>query len=391
MENFTYFTPTKVFFGKDAEGQVGEIVKSYGFERVMLHYGGGSVKKTGLYDRVVASLKQQGISIFPFGGAQPNPKVSLVREGARLCKEQGVDLVLAVGGGSVIDSAKVIAIAAKYDCDPWEFSAKKVIPNRSLPVGTILTLAASGSEMSSSAVLTNEETGLKRGFNSDENRPLFSILNPELTYTVSPYQTACGIVDIMMHTLERYFSRSGAVDLTDRVAEGLVKSVIAAGKRAMENPRDYEARAALMWAGSLSHNDLTSCGREMVLVVHQLEHELSGMYDRIAHGAGLAVLFPAWMKYIYQYNIPRFCQYAVRIWDCDMDFAHPENTAMAGIAATEQFFRSLGMPPRLSELDVGVEGIDEMAEKCTFFGTRTIADYIDLGKQEIKDIFTLAL
>ncbi len=391
MENFTYFTPTRVFFGKDTEQQVGEIVKSYGFERVMLHFGGGSVKKTGLYDTVVASLRQQGIFVLPFGGAQPNPKVSLVREGARLCKEQRVDMVLAVGGGSVIDSAKVIAIAAKYDCDPWEFSAKTVIPDRSLPVGTILTLAASGSEMSSSAVLTNEETGLKRGFNSDENRPLFSILNPELTYTVSPYQTACGIVDIMMHTLERYFSRSGAVDLTDRIAEGLVKSVIAAGRRVMENPRDYEARATLMWAGSLSHNDLTSCGREQVLVVHQLEHELSGMYDRVAHGAGLAVLFPAWMKYIYQYNIPRFCQYAVRIWDCDMDFAHPENTAMAGIAATERYFRSLGMPLRLGELDIGTEGIDEMAEKCTFFGARTIADYIDLGKQELKDIFALAL
>lgn len=391
MENFTYYTPTKVFFGKDAEKQVGEIVKEYGFSRVMLTFGGGSIKKSGLYDTVVSSLEAQGITVLPFGGVQPNPKLKLVREGVKFCKDNNIDLVLAVGGGSVIDSAKVIAIAAKYDCDPWEFSSKKKVPDRSLPVGTILTLAASGSEMSSSAVITNEESGLKRGFNSDENRPLFSILNPELTFTLPPYQTACGIVDIMMHTLERYFSRSGGVELTDRIAEGLVKSVIAAGKIALEHPQDYEARAALMWAGSLSHNDLTSCGREMVLVVHQLEHELSGMYDRVAHGAGLAVLFPAWMKYIYQYNIARFCQYAVRVWGCEMDFAHPENTALAGIAATENFFRSIGMPLRLSDLGVGEEGIEEMAEKCTFFGKRKIADYIDLGKQEIQDIFTLAL
>lgn len=390
MENFTYYTPTKVFFGRDTQKQVGEIVKGYGFSRVMLHFGGGSIQKSGLYDTVVASLEAQGITVLPFGGVQPNPKVSLVREGAKFCKDNAVDLVLAVGGGSVIDSAKVIAIAAKYDCDPWEFSAKTVIPDRSLPVGTILTLAASGSEMSSSAVITNEENGLKRGFNSDENRPLFSILNPELTYTLPPYQTACGIVDIMMHTLERYFSRTGAAEPTDSMAEGLIRSVVAAGKRAMAQPQDYEARATLMWAGSLSHNDLTGCGRETVLVVHQLEHELSGMYDHVAHGAGLAVLFPAWMKYIYKYNLPRFCQYAVRIWGCEMDFAHPEHTALAGIAATEDFFRSIGMPLRLADLGVGTDGIDEMAEKCTFFGGRKIADYIDLGKQEIKDIFTLA-
>lgn len=391
MENFVYYTPTKVFFGKDTEKQVGEIVKGYGFSRVMLHYGGGSIQKSGLYDTVMASLTAQGITVLPFGGVQPNPKLRLVREGAKFCKENDVDLVLAVGGGSVIDSAKVIAIAAKYDCDPWDFSSKKVMPDRSLPVGTVLTLAASGSEMSSSAVITNEDGGLKRGFNSDQNRPLFSILNPELTYTLPPFQTACGIVDIMMHTLERYFSRSGGVELTDRIAEGLLKSVISAGKAVMQDPLDYEARAALMWAGSLSHNDLTSCGREMVLVVHQLEHELSGMYDRVAHGAGLAVLFPAWMKYIYKYNIARFCQYAERVWDCAPDAENPENTVLAGIQATEDFFRSIGMPLRLSDLGIGVEGIDEMAEKCTFFGGRTIADYIDLGKQEIKDIFTLAL
>ena len=307
MQNFTFHTPTKVFFGKDTEKQVGEIIKSYGFSKVLFHYGSGSIKKSGLYDTVVNSLQENGIRFVELGGVEPNPKLSLARKAAELARTEQVDLILAVGGGSVLDSAKAAAAGAYYGCDPWEFSSKKRVPEKAIPVGTILTLAASGSEMSDSCVITNEDGWLKRGFNAPSNRPLFSIMNPELTYTVSKYQTGCGIVDIMMHTLERYFSLNGENPLSDALAEGLLKTVAEAGRRAIENPADYEARATLMWAGSLSHNGLTGCGKTFMMRCHQLEHELSGAYDRVAHGAGLAVLFPAWAKYIYTYNVPTVC------------------------------------------------------------------------------------
>ncbi len=299
MQNFTFHTPTKIFFGRDTEKQIGEIIKSYGFSKVLFHYGSGSIKKSGLYDTVIRSLQEHGIDFVELGGVEANPKLSLARKAAELARSEQVELILAVGGGSVLDSAKAAA-------------------------GTILTLSASGSEMSDSCVITNEDGWLKRGFNAPCNRPLFSIMNPELTYTVSRYQTGCGIVDIMMHTLERYFSLNGENPLTDAMAEGLLRTVIQAGKTAIENPRDYEARAALMWAGSLSHNGLTGCGKQFVMRCHQLEHELSGAYDRIAHGAGLAVLFPAWAKYIFRENLPRFAQYAANVWNIPMDFEHPE-------------------------------------------------------------------
>ena len=270
MIPFEFYTPTKIFFGPDKENQVGEIIKSYGYKKILLHYGGGSIRRSGLYDRVIQALGQCQIQYVELGGVEPNPKLSLVRKGVALCKREKVELVLAVGGGSTIDSAKAIAVGACCDADPWEFSSKRLTPEHALPVGTILTLAASGSEMSSSAVITNEDGLLKRGYNSDFNRPLFSILNPKLTYTVSKFQTGCGIVDIMMHTLERYFTLSTDVDLSDRLAEGLLQSVIRAGRVAIDHPEDYEARATLMWAGSLSHNDLTGAGRQVSLDVHQL-------------------------------------------------------------------------------------------------------------------------
>lgn len=298
-------------------------------------------------------------------------------------------MILAVGGGSVLDSAKAAAAGAYYQTDPWEFSSHQRVAEKALPVGAVLTIAASGSEMSDSCVITNEEGWLKRGFNSPANRPLFAVMNPELTYSVNEFQTACGIVDIMMHTLERYFTSSKEVDLTDQLAEGLLRSVMAAGKKALEAPDNYEARATLMWAGSLSHNGLTGTGRKYVFRCHQLEHELSGMYDRVAHAAGLSVVFPAWAKYMYQYNLPRFCQYAVRVFGLPMDYDFPERTALAGIRATEEFFRSIHMPVRLSELSIGDEKFEEMAEKCTFFGKRTLPDYRELGKKEILEILEL--
>ena len=391
MQNFTLHTPTKVFFGKGTEKQVGEIIKSYGFSKVLFHYGSGSIKRTGLYDTVTASLREAEISFVELGGVEANPKLSLARKAAELARDEQVEMILAVGGGSVLDSAKAAAAGACNACDPWEFSSKKRAPEKALPVGTILTLAAAGSETSDSCVLTNEDGWLKRGFNAPCNRPLFSILNPELTYTVSKYQTGCGIVDIMMHTLERYFSLNGDNPLTDALAEGLLRTVVEQGKRAIRDPKDYEARAALMWAGSLSHNGLTGCGKTFMMRCHQLEHELSGAYDRVAHGAGLAVIFPAWAKYIYRYNVSRFAQYAVNVWGLPMNFEHPERTALEGIQATEAYFQPIGMPVRLSELDVDDAKFDEMAEKCTFFGKRTLPDYIELGKKEMLDIYRLCL
>jgi len=389
MINFEYYAPTKIFFGKDTQKDVGKIIKNYGYKKILLHFGGGSVKKSGLYDQVVESLKNSNIDFVELGGVEANPKVSLVRIGAELCKKENIELVLAVGGGSVIDSAKVIASSAVTTIDPWEFSSKMETPKKALPVGTILTLSASGSEMSSSAVLTNEDGLLKRGYNSEFNRPLFSILNPELTYTVNQFQTGCGIVDIMMHTLERYFTITKKVDLTDHIAEGLLISVINAGEVAIKNPEDYEARATLMWAGSLSHNDLTGVGGDVFMACHQIEHELSGIYDFVAHGAGLSIIFPAWAKFVYKYNVEKFCQYAVRVWNIEMNFENPQETALKGIIATENYFKSLNMPVRLSELNISDEKFEEMAIKCTFWGERVLPDYIPLDKKEIIEILEL--
>lgn len=389
MENFQYYTPTKILFGKDTQHKVGEMIRSYGYDKVLFHYGSGSIRKIGLYEQIVASLNEAGVSFVELGGVEPNPKLTLVHKGMELCEKEGVQLILAVGGGSVLDSAKAIAAGVYNHCDPWLFSSGAKKLEKSLPVATVLTLSASGSEMSNSCVITNEDGWFKRGFGSDANRPLFSILNPELTYSVSKFQTGCGIVDIMMHTLERYFCTGGDVALTDHLAEGLLKSVIDAGRIAIEKPDDYEARATLMWAGSLSHNGLTGDGRKYFMRCHQIEHELSGMYDRVAHGAGLAVVFPAWAKYMYKNALPRFCQYAVRVWGVEMDHEHPERTALAGIRMTEEYFASIGMPTRLSHLDIDDSKFEEMAVKCTFFGKRTLPDYIHLDKEEIIDIFNL--
>ena len=266
---------------------------------------------------------------------------------------------------------------------------KTKVPDKSLPVGVILTLAATGSEMSASAVLTNEDGGFKRGYSTDFHKPLFSILNPELTYTVDKFQTACGVVDIMMHTIDRYFSETTGTDIQDHISEGLLKCVIKAGKDALENPYDYDARANLMWAGSLSHNDLTGAGREWFFPCHQLEHEISGRYDFVAHGAGLAVVFPAWAKYVYKAAPERFARFAENVWGIPSGDA--EKTALAGIKACENYFKSIGMPTRLSELSIGSEAFEEMAEKCTFFGRRRIKPFVELGKEEIIEVYKLML
>ena len=393
MNNFEFYTPTRMIFGRGTHLQVGTIVKEYGFKKVLVHFGGASAKKTGLLDTVCSALEAEGIGYVQLGGVQANPTLSMAKKGIELCLAEKVDFVLAVGGGSVIDSAKCIADGAgSPGADVWKFFTKEAAPSGALPVGTILTLSASGSEMSASCVITNEENGLKRGFNSTTHRPLFSICNPELTYTVNRFQTGCGTVDIMMHTLERYMGgTTKETPLTDRIAEGLLKSVAEAGAVADQDPENYEARATLMWAGSLSHNDLTSAGRAFMMQVHQMEHELSGMYPQIAHGAGLSALWPSWARYVCAAWPERFAQYAVRVWNLEMNFENPMETALAGIKVTEDYFKSLDMPTNIRDLGVEPEKIDEMAEKCTNFGTRTLPGIKELGKTEMMEIYRMAM
>ncbi len=391
MKNFQYFTPTQVIFGKDTEAQAGELVKAQGCGKVLVHYGSGSVVKSGLLGRVYASLEAAGISYVSLGGAVPNPRLSLVYEGIRLCREECVDFILAAGGGSAIDSAKAIALGVKYDGDVWDLYLRKAQPQAALPVGVILTLAATGSEMSNSAVITNEEGWLKRGLSHDLNRPRFAILNPELTYTLPEYQTMCGCVDIMMHTMERYFSHEMDTELTDYLAEGLLKTVMHAAKILLKEPRNYDARAQLLWAGSLSHNGLTGCGRAGDWACHQIEHELGGMFD-VAHGAGLSAVWGSWARYVYRADIARFAKFAVNVMGVPYDYAEPERTVLAGIEALEGFFQSIHMPVSIRALGVelGEEQIRELAHKCTFMGQRKIGGIRELGEEEIADIYRMA-
>lgn len=385
MLDFIYNTPTKVYFGKDTENTVGKIVKELGYGKIMMQYGKASIKKNGLYDRVIKSLSENGITVIEYGGVEPNPKLSFVHEAIKVARAEKAEFILAVGGGSVIDSCKMTALGAKSECDVWDFSTGRATPKDALPVGCILTISAAGSEMSSSAVLTNTAEKLKKGCTTEFNRPKFAICNPELTYSVSKYQTACGITDIMAHTMERYFTVCEPVDLTDGIAESILKAVIRAGKVLMTAPENYEARATAMWASSLSHNGLTGCGRENYLAVHQLEHALSGEYDFVAHGAGLAILFPAWAKYIYKRAIPRFAQFARRVWE--IDCSDDETAATLGIEKMTAYFESLGMPVKLRHLGIEKNASDKLANLCTYEKTRSVKSYIPLGFKEIKEIF----
>lgn len=387
MINFDFYSPTKIFFGKGRENEVGEIIKKYGYKKVLLHYGKSSIKKTGLYDKVIVSLKNENIEFVELGGVEPNPKDSLVRIGVELSKKEQVDFVLAVGGGSVIDSAKSIACGAKVDFDPWFFNAHQKTPADALPVGVILTISAAGSELSNSCVITNEETKFKNGFNSDLIRPKFAIMNPELTYTVSKFQTGCGIVDILMHTLERYFTDSENFEFSQNIAEGLIKSVIEAGRIAINNPNDYEARSTLMIASSFSHNGLTGLGAKMYFTVHKLEHQISGTFDEVAHGAGLSVLFPAWAKWVYKKAPDKFIRFANNVFGID---GNTIETALKGIEELEKYFRDIEMPTSFKELNIDEKDFSPMANRLTKNDTVKIPGYIQLDYQAIMEIFELA-
>ena len=366
MFDFKYFTPTKVVFGKNSEEKVAELVQEFGGKKLLIHYGGGSVIRSGLMQRLTDKLDAAGISYVKLGGAVPNPRLSLVYEGIELCKKEGIDFILAVGGGSAIDSAKAIGYGVMNDGDVWDFYDYKRPANDCLPLGVILTLAATGSEMSDSSVITKEEGLVKRGYSSDYCRPRFAILNPELTMTLPDYQTACGCTDIMMHTMERYFTNGGNMELTDSMAEALLRTVKEQAKILVKEPDNYEARAEVMWAGSLSHNGLTGCGNDGGdWMTHKLEHELGGLYD-VAHGAGLAALWGSWARYVYKNCLPRFKRYAINVMGVPANAGSDEEIALKGIEAMEAFYHEINMPTNLRELGVTAseEDLKLMAHKC---------------------------
>jgi alcohol dehydrogenase YqhD (iron-dependent ADH family) len=386
MENFIFRNATKIIFGKGTERKVGEEAAKYG-RKVLLHYGGGSIKKYGLYDRVMMSLKSTGLDIIELGGVQPNPRLELARKGIDICRKEKVDIIVAVGGGSVIDSAKTISAGVPYSDDVWDFYAGKAEVKKVIPVGVVLTISASGSESSDSMVITNEDGLYKKGFNSDILRPVFAILNPEITYTLPPYQTACGAADIMSHIMERYFTTVKNVELTDRLCEGALKTVINNVSIVLEEPENYPARAEIMWTGSIAHNNLLGTGRTGDWASHKIEHELSGIYD-IAHGAGLSIISLAWMKYVYKKDLERFAQFAVRVWNMEPDFYDMEKTALKGIEKLKEFFKRIGLPVTLKEANIPYDRLEEMAAKCTQRGP--VGNFVKLDKDYVLTILEMA-
>lgn len=389
MNNFTFYSPTYFAFGKETESQAGSYVKRFGGSKVLIHYGGGSVVRSGLLDRVKVSLDKEGIPYVLLGGVKPNPRSGLVYEGIELCKRENVDFILAVGGGSTIDSAKAIAAGVVYKGDFWDFYCGKRIEN-ALPVGTILTIAAAGSEGSPDSVITNEDGMFKRGASGDAIRPRFSILNPALTQTLSAYQTACGITDIMAHLYERYLTNTADVEVTDRLIEALLLTMAHEAPRVIADPNDYEARANIMWAGMMAHNNSCGVGRSQDWNSHNIEHELSALYD-CAHGAGLAVTMPAVFTYVMQHDVMRFAQVAVRVWGCQMDFAHPEVTAKAGIEAFRSFLCSIGMPKNFSELGAKEDDIPKLVNTLCYGNGRngSISGFVTLNEKDCAAIYKL--
>lgn len=381
MNNFTFYCPTKFVFGKDQEQNVGKLCKEQGATKVLIVYGGGSVVKSGLLDRVKSYLKEEGITCFEHGGVKPNPRVEHVREGVEIVRKEGIDFILAVGGGSVIDAAKGIGIGALYDGDVWDYFTRTKNPTVMMPVGVIVTIAASGSEGSPNCVLNNEALKDKAGCANDCIRPRFAIMNPELTYTLPPYQIACGITDIMMHTHERYFTPVPDNQLTDEFCEGLLRTMIKLGPQALANPTDYNVRAQILWAGMMSHNNTVGVGRIQDSACHRIQVLIGAKYDS-AHGAGLATVCPAWMQYVYKDHLPRFIRYATKVWGVDYDPYNPEATALEGIMRLKAFFKSLGMPTSLAELGVKDEDIDDLCQL-------SVGNMHPLKPEDIRKIYEL--
>lgn len=392
IKDFNFYAPTRVVFGKNSEQQIGNLVKSHGGQKVLIHYGGGSAERSGLLSVVRRQLETAGLAYVELGGVVPNPLLSLVYKGIELCRAEHVDFVLAVGGGSVIDSAKAIGYGVPYDGDVWDFWAGRNTPSACLPIGVVLTIPAAGSEMSSSCVITKDDGLLKRGINSDLCRCRFAVMNPERTYTLPSYQTAAGATDIMMHTMERYFSKYEDMTLTDAIAEALLRTVKDAAQVVLEHPDDYRHRAQIMWAGSLAHNDLTECGTEKDFATHRLEHELSALFG-VTHGAGLAALWPSWARYVKPRHLSRFVQFAVNVMGVANDFAHPDETAEKGILAMEDFYRKIGMPVNIHELlgrEITSDEIGQMVDKCSRGGTITVGAMEVLEAKDMRAIYEMA-
>lgn len=392
MKDFNYYSPTQVVFGRQSEEAVAELVKKYGGTKVLVHYGGGSAKRSGLLDKMLRLLDEGGVQHVELGGVVPNPLLSMVYKGIELCRKEGVDFILAIGGGSVIDSSKAIAYGVKYDGDVWDFWDGKAVPQAALPIGTVLTIPAAGSELSDSCVITKDDGLLKRGVNSDLCRCRFAIMNPERTFTLPPYQTAAGATDIMMHTMERYFCKYQDMTLTDSLAEALLRTVKNCTIDVLRDPEDYRARAQIMWAGSLSHNNLMECGLEKDFATHRLEHELSALFG-VTHGAGLAAIWPSWARYMLPRHTLRFVQFAVNVMGVENDFTSPEQTAEKGIRAMERFYKEIGMPTTIKELlgrDITDEEIELMADKCSRGNTITVGTLERLGREEMVKIYKMA-
>ena len=392
LKDFNFYAPTRVVFGRESEQQIGQLVKANGGHKVLIHYGGGSAERSGLLVVVRKQLSEAGIEFVELGGVVPNPLLSMVYRGIELCRQEHVDFILAVGGGSVIDSSKAIGYGVPYDGDVWDFWTGKTSPAQCLPIGAVLTIPAAGSEMSSSCVITKDDGLIKRGINSDLCRCRFCVMNPERTYTLPPYQTAAGATDIMMHTMERYFSKYADMTLTDAIAEALLRTVKDAALVVMEHPEDYRQRAQIMWAGSLAHNDLTECGTEKDFATHRLEHELSALFG-VTHGAGLAALWPSWARYVMPRHVSRFVQFAVNVMGVQNDFAHPEETAERGIQALEQWYRSIGMPTNIHELlgrEITDDEIAVLVDKCSRGGTITLGALEVLNSDDMRRIYDMA-
>jgi alcohol dehydrogenase YqhD (iron-dependent ADH family) len=390
MNNFTFFSPTCFEFGRDTESRTGALVKRFGGSKVLIHYGSGSVIRSGLMNRVQSSLQASGLDCVLLGGVQPNPRSGLVYEGIEICRREGVDFVLAIGGGSTIDSAKAIAAGVPHMGDFWEFFSGKAVIGKAIPVGVVLTLAAAGSEGSGVSVITREQDSLKRATYSDLIKPVFAIMNPALTCTLPPYQTACGAMDIMAHVMERYFTNTPDVELTDRLCEAVLTTIIEQVPRVLSHPDDYNARANIMWAGMLAHNDICGAGRDQDWASHKIEHELSALYD-VAHGAGLAVIFPAWMKYVLEHNPMRFARFAVKVWGCDMDYMNPLRTAREGISRLEAFITSIGLPLNFAGIGAREADIEYMVRTSGVNENFKLGSYVSLGAADVAAIYRLAL
>ncbi len=389
MDNFIFTNTTKLVFGRGTEEQTGEMIRQYSdCRKILLVYGSERIKKDGLFERVAASVRAQGIEITELGGVKPNPRLSLVYKGIELCRREGISFILAVGGASAIDTAKAIGVGVPYEGDVWDFFLNKAAPQATLPTAAVCTIPAAGSESSLSAVITNEEGGLKKSINLDLIRPVFSILNPELTYSLPPYQIGCGVVDMLTHVMERYFTNTAEVDVTDRLCEALMKSIIVNGVKTYQNPTDYAARAEIFWAGAVAHNGSLNVGREQDWASHRIGIELSGKYD-LAHGASLSIVFPAWMRYVYRHDIDRFVQFAVRVWDVDIAFAKKEEIVEEAIRRMCAFFRQLGMPITLAEAGIPTDGFEEMADKATFGDTIPVGHFVPIGRQAMIEIYKL--